>query len=69
MKKVYVTATLYYGYVVEVPDEFDVTDEVELFDFAVEHDPIEFDQTKVDEPTIYINGIFDEQGNTLYSKD
>ena len=67
MKKVYVTATLYYGYVIEVPDN--VTDEVELFDFAVEHDPIEFDQTKVDEPAIYINGIFDEQGNILYSKD
>ena len=67
MKKVYVTATLYYGYVVEVPD--DVTDEVELFDFAVDNDPIEFDQTKVDEPAISINGIFDEQGNILYSKD
>lgn len=67
MKKVYVTATLYYGYVVEVPD--DVTDEVELFDFAVDNDPIEFDQTKVDEPAISISGIFDEQGNILYSKD
>ena len=67
MKKVYVTATLYYGYVVEVPD--DVTNEVELFDFAVDNDPIEFDKTKVDEPAISISGIFDEQGNILYSKD
>ena len=66
MKKFYVSASLYYSYTIEVPDDFDENDELEITERAYEADPLKVDLSNVDNPSIYCNSIADEEGNILY---
>lgn len=66
MKEFYVSASLYYGYTIEVPDDFDTSDESEIMKRAYEADPLKVDLSNVDNPSIYYNYISDEKGNVLY---
>ena len=63
MKELYVSASLYYGYTIKVPDDFD---ESKIMERAYEADPLIADLSNVDNPTIYYNSISDEKGNILY---
>ena len=63
MKELYVSASLYYGYTIEVPDDFD---ESKIMERAYEADPLTADLSNVDNPSIYYNSVFDEKGNLLY---
>lgn len=66
MKEFYVSASLYYGYTIKVPDDFDETDESKIMELACDADPLKVDLSNVDNPSIYYNYISDEKGNVLY---
>ena len=66
MKELYISASLYYGYTIEVPDDFDENDEPRLVELACEADPLKFNLPDVDNPSIYLNSVVDEEGNILY---
>lgn len=66
MKEFYVSASLYYGYTIEVPDDFDASNESEIMERAYEADPLKVDLSNVDNPSIYYNYISDKKGNVLY---
>lgn len=66
MKEFYVSASLYYGYTIKVPDDFDGNDESEIMELAYEADPLKVDLSNVDNPSIYYNYVSDEKGNILY---
>lgn len=66
MKEFYVSASLYYGYTIKVPDDFDENDESKIMELAYEADPLIADLSNVDNPSIYCNSISDEKGNILY---
>ena len=70
MKKLYVSATLFYGYEIEISDELATFDDPALRDIAIEKDPLGNDTIWgiVDNPTTYINSIFDDEGNEYYSE-
>lgn len=66
MKELYVSASLCYGFVIEVPDDFDKDDEPKLVELACDADPLKFNLPDVDNPSIYLNSVVDEEGNIWY---
>ena len=66
MKELYVSASLCYGFVIEVPDDFDENDESKIMELACNADPLKVDLLDVDNPEIYFNSVVDEEGNILY---
>lgn len=66
MKEFYVSASLYYGFTIEVPDDFDETNESKIMELACDVDPLRFNLSDVDNPETYFNYISDEKGNVLY---
>ena len=66
MKELYVSASLYYGYTIEVPDDFDENNESKIMELACDADPLRFNLPDVDNPETYFNSVVDEQGNILY---
>lgn len=67
MKELYVSASLYYGYTIKVPDNFDENNESKIMELAYEGDPLIADLSTVDNPSIYCNSVSDEEGNILYN--
>ena len=66
MKELYVSASLYYGYTIEVPDDFDENDESKIMELACDADPLRVNLADVDNPSFYFNSVIDEDGNILY---
>lgn len=66
MKKFYVSASLYYEYTIEVPDDFDLKDKIALMELAADADPLLVNANKVENPEVDFRSIIDEQGNNLY---
>ena len=66
MKKLYVSATLYYGYEIDVPDE-KLNDKFNLVNYAAEVDPLELRGVDTASCEWYLNSIFDEEGNEYYA--
>lgn len=65
--KLYVSATLYYGYEIEVPDELVNDKNFNLQNYAAENDPIEIDGVDTGASCeCFINSIFNEQGEEYY---
>lgn len=66
MKKLYVSATLYYGYEIEVPEEKLNDETFNLCDYANEMDPLEPKGINRATCEWYTNSIFDEKGEEYY---
>lgn len=65
MKKINVAATVFYEYPLEVPGEL-LKNTADLITYAGEHDPYNF-YSFFRDGEMFINSIFDENGNELYS--
>lgn len=65
MKRLYVSASLYYNYTVDVPDDFDLDSEADLQNYIADRDPIQFTPSSILNPTGYINSVFDDETDEL----
>ena len=63
--KLYVSATMYYGYEIEVPDE-KLNDKFSLVNYAAEMDPLEVHGIDTTSCEWYLNSIFDAEGTEYY---
>lgn len=65
MKQLYVSASLYYNYIVDVPDDFDLDSEADLQNYLADRDPFQFTPSSAFNVSGSIDAVFDNDTDEL----